>query len=181
MGPETVATFKDPNGADKPDHYWASIDWGDASASDGTITYDGATDTFTVRGQHQYAEEGRYTIDVTITHTPPPAAALGPLTPVAVSQGLDGPIGIDYHFITKSLILSDHYRRQGPPMGAFERVRPDGTLEALAAPNFFDEVKIAAVRENCFPCFFSPGDLFSGTGGYGQIFRSSDGGRTFLP
>src|SRR5207253_1340655 len=73
----TVATFTDPAGAEPnafdggpiSDHYGASIDWGDGTAtSAGTITYDSNTGVFTVKGGHTYFEEGAYTVTVTLTH-----------------------------------------------------------------------------------------------------------------
>jgi len=99
----TVATFTDPAGAEPnaadstptsiSGHYSASINWGDSTpASTGTITLNGTT--FTVQGSHTYADEGSYTITVTIGHensTPqtvtdtisvsnPPVVATGGLT-----------------------------------------------------------------------------------------------------
>src|SRR5207245_5312576 len=63
---QTVATFTDPGGAEALADYSASIDWGDSSASPGTITFSGGT--FTVGGAHTYAEEGGYEITVTLGH-----------------------------------------------------------------------------------------------------------------
>jgi uncharacterized repeat protein (TIGR01451 family) len=68
-GAQTVATFVDPAGAEAIGDYSASIDWGDGSlAGTGAITLDSSTGTFTVQGSHLYAEEGIYTIQVTLGH-----------------------------------------------------------------------------------------------------------------
>ncbi len=76
-GAQTVATFKDPAGAEALSEYSAGINWGDGSAaSAGTITYTASTGVFTVQGSHTYTEEGAYTITVTIKHgTAPDASA----------------------------------------------------------------------------------------------------------
>ena len=75
-GLQTVATFKDPAGAEPnasdpgaiSTHYAATINWGDSLSSAGIITYDSGTDTFTVQGNHTYASDGNYTIHTSITH-----------------------------------------------------------------------------------------------------------------
>jgi hypothetical protein len=76
---QTVATFKDPGGAEPnssdpgaiADHYTATIDWGDGTGTtSGTVSYSGTagskTDSFTVSADHTFGEEGTYTIKVTI-------------------------------------------------------------------------------------------------------------------
>ena len=60
---QTVATFTDPGGIYEGDsHYSATIDWGDSITSPGSIS------NGTVFGNHKYAEEGSYTITVTVHH-----------------------------------------------------------------------------------------------------------------
>src|SRR5262249_20232351 len=70
---QTLATFTDPGGAEltggqpTPGEYTATINWGDSTpTTTGTITFSGGT--FTVQGNHQYAEEGSYTISVLLQH-----------------------------------------------------------------------------------------------------------------
>ncbi|HEU5271331.1 MAG TPA: PKD domain-containing protein, partial [Jatrophihabitans sp.] len=62
-----VATFTDPDPSGTAGDYLAMVDWGDgAPASPGDITKS-ADGTFTVTGQHTYAEEGSYPVSVTVT------------------------------------------------------------------------------------------------------------------
>jgi len=65
---QTVATFADPGGAGPLTDYSADIDWGDGTASSaGTITVNSGV--FTVSGGHTYADEGTFSVTVTIHHT----------------------------------------------------------------------------------------------------------------
>jgi hypothetical protein len=68
----TVATFTDPNTSATANAYSASINWGDGTASPGTIT--GGSGSFNVAGNHTYSASGTYPVSVTIT-------------PVGTSQG----------------------------------------------------------------------------------------------
>jgi hypothetical protein len=65
-----IATFTDPGGAEAIGDYTATIDWGDSSAltsvSGSQMTGGGAAG-FGVPGSHVYAEEGSYTLTVTIS------------------------------------------------------------------------------------------------------------------
>jgi hypothetical protein len=55
---QTVATFRDPNGAGAAGAYSATIDWGDGtSGTSGTISGPDAGGVFSVTGTHTYAEE----------------------------------------------------------------------------------------------------------------------------
>ncbi|HLJ95117.1 MAG TPA: choice-of-anchor Q domain-containing protein, partial [Gemmataceae bacterium] len=66
---QKVATFTDPGGPETLSDYSASITWGDGSAATtGSISLPGGSTAFTVTGSHTYAEEGAYTITVTIGH-----------------------------------------------------------------------------------------------------------------
>ncbi|HLJ96167.1 MAG TPA: hypothetical protein VKU02_23525, partial [Gemmataceae bacterium] len=66
-GYQPVATFTDPGGAEAVSDYSANISWGDGSTpTAGLISLRGTT--FTVSGSRTFAEEGSYTISVTINH-----------------------------------------------------------------------------------------------------------------
>jgi hypothetical protein len=76
---QLVATFFDPDPMSTAGDYNATIAWGDASSSPPppvTITQTGASpmgNTFEVRGDHTYTEEGTYTLKVTITDIDTPS------------------------------------------------------------------------------------------------------------
>jgi hypothetical protein len=61
----TVATFSDSNTALTPASFTATIAWGDGTTTPGTVT--GGSGSFTVTGQHTYADEGSFTDTVTVT------------------------------------------------------------------------------------------------------------------
>jgi hypothetical protein len=68
----TVASFTDPDTTAVPGDYVASIDWGDGTFSDGSISlveqFAGATTAaFSISGSHIYDSINRYTITTTIT------------------------------------------------------------------------------------------------------------------
>lgn len=64
----TVATFSDSDPAGTYGMYAATIDWGDGTEStDGVTGANASTGTFDVTGSHVYAEEGSYTITVSIS------------------------------------------------------------------------------------------------------------------
>jgi PKD repeat protein len=67
---QPLATFTDPAGIVPQSTYSADIDWGDNTSSTGEITLAGSL--FTVGGSHTYAEEGSYSITVTIHHDTAP-------------------------------------------------------------------------------------------------------------
>jgi hypothetical protein len=65
---QTVATFTDPAGAEALTNYSADIAWGDGMTTAGTTIQLGTDGVFTVSGSHNYADEGSYTLTVTIHH-----------------------------------------------------------------------------------------------------------------
>jgi hypothetical protein len=64
----TVATFTEGNGTDPASAFTASIDWGDGTATAGTVSAVSAG-SFAVAGSHTYADEGSDPITVTIVDT----------------------------------------------------------------------------------------------------------------
>ncbi len=67
-----VATVTDPDPASTGAEYSATIDWGDTTSSAGTLSGP-VGGPFDVSGTHTYAEEGTYTVTVTVTDTDFPA------------------------------------------------------------------------------------------------------------
>jgi N-acetylneuraminic acid mutarotase len=89
----TVATLADHATGHTAANFTATIDWGDGSTSPGTIADGANPGTYSVSGQHTYAEGGSYTTsievvdtdgeDVTATGTATISDA--PLTPISVN------------------------------------------------------------------------------------------------
>ncbi len=59
-----VAAFTDGDGNANPSLYSTTINWGDGTLANGTVSYNGAG--FNVSGTHTYAEEGPYNVTVTV-------------------------------------------------------------------------------------------------------------------
>jgi hypothetical protein len=90
----TVATFTDTFAGNVPSDFVASINWGDATVTAGTVT--GGSGTFSVSGTHTYAAGGTYTVTVTLTDDAPGTATATATStadvgnaPVAVVPALD--------------------------------------------------------------------------------------------
>src|SRR5206468_1768535 len=67
-----VATFTDSNTANVAGDFIATIDWGDGTATAGTVS--GGNGTFTISGTHTYAEEGAFSVKATLTEDAPGTA-----------------------------------------------------------------------------------------------------------
>jgi VCBS repeat-containing protein len=63
----SVATFTDTETAELPSAFTATITWGDGATSAGTVT--GGNGSFTVSGDHTYADEGSFALSTTVTRT----------------------------------------------------------------------------------------------------------------
>ena len=61
----TLASFTDADPSGVVTDYGATINWGDQTSSAGTVTANGGG--FVVSGSHVYAEEGSYTVTVTVS------------------------------------------------------------------------------------------------------------------
>jgi Domain of unknown function DUF11/Domain of unknown function (DUF4214) len=60
-----VATFSHANGVEPPDHFSATINWGDGTTSAGTVVRAGAG--YQVLGSHTYTDEGAFALSVSVT------------------------------------------------------------------------------------------------------------------
>ena len=97
-----------------------------------------------------------------------------------IATGFNGPIGIDHHAPTNTVVVSVNYG-SGSPV-ALERILPNGNHVGFSALNgVLDEVKIATIRggavnQGGFPI----GDLYVGNGADGEIVRVSANGLTIV-
>lgn len=66
-GSTTVATFTDSNLSDLASGFTATINWGDGTATTGTIA--GSNGSFSVLGGHTYADEGNFILSATVART----------------------------------------------------------------------------------------------------------------
>jgi hypothetical protein len=81
----TVATFSDADTSRTAASFTATINWGDGTTTAGTVT--GGSGTFTVTGQHTYADEGAFTTTVTVTEVSPSGATASSSASAAVAEG----------------------------------------------------------------------------------------------
>lgn len=61
----TVANFTDSDSTQTAANFTATIDWGDGTTTPGVVT--GSLGSFAVSGTHTYADEGGFTVTVTVT------------------------------------------------------------------------------------------------------------------
>jgi hypothetical protein len=71
-GSQVVATFLDAGPTRPVTDYAATIDWGDSTSSLGLITF--SQGVFTITSSHQYAEEGHFSVTVSIARATIPVA-----------------------------------------------------------------------------------------------------------
>lgn len=80
-----VATVTDPDPASTASEYSATVDWGDATSSAGTLS--GPTGgPFTVSGSHTYVEEGTYTVTVHVVDVDTPSNTATATTTATVAD-----------------------------------------------------------------------------------------------
>jgi predicted pyridoxine 5'-phosphate oxidase superfamily flavin-nucleotide-binding protein len=89
----TVATFSDANTAAVPSDFTATINWGDATSSAGTVS--GGGGTFQVDGTHTYPTTGTFSVMVTLTENAPGTATATVTSTAQVSAGL-GVVASDF-------------------------------------------------------------------------------------
>jgi hypothetical protein len=83
-----VATFSDPGSPDAASDFAATIDWGDGTTTSGTVT--GSAGSFTVTGNHTYADELNGTYTVTVSETDANFTATAVSNSVTVAEGDSG-------------------------------------------------------------------------------------------
>src|SRR6185369_9688650 len=82
----TVATFSDTLTTAVASDFSATINWGDATTSAGTVT--GGGGTFQVSGTHTYASSGTFPVVVTLLDDPPGTATAAVTSTANVAAGL---------------------------------------------------------------------------------------------
>jgi streptogramin lyase/PKD repeat protein len=91
VGPITgLASFTDPAGAEALSDYTATVNWGDGTTSPGTVANIGSNNFRVDAPSHTYAEEGAYTVTVTLNHDALPALTTPAQTIVIADQQLTG-------------------------------------------------------------------------------------------
>jgi uncharacterized protein (TIGR03118 family) len=80
----TLATFTDADAGNTAADLIATIDWGDGTTQSGTIT--GGSGTFSVNGNHAYADEGTFQVSVTLADDVPGTASATVAFTVAVAE-----------------------------------------------------------------------------------------------
>jgi hypothetical protein len=80
-----VATFSDTDATKTPASFTATINWGDATTTAGTIV--GGSGVFTLNGQHTYAEEGTFTVTASVTENAPGVASGSGTGTATVTEG----------------------------------------------------------------------------------------------
>jgi len=82
----TVATFTDTLTSAVASDFTATIDWGDATTSSGTVT--GGSGSFQVSGTHTYAATGTFSVQVTLADDAPGTATATATSTAHVANGL---------------------------------------------------------------------------------------------
>jgi PKD repeat protein len=82
----TVADFSDTLTSAVASDFMATIDWGDATTSAGTVS--GGSGSFQVSGTHTYASPGTYSVTVTLSDDPPGTATATVTSTAQVTTGL---------------------------------------------------------------------------------------------
>ena len=97
----TVATFSDADTSKTPASFVSTINWGDSTTTAGTIT--GSTGVFTLSGQHTYADEGTFSVSMTITETGAGGATTNPTATATVTEA-DALVGAPVAFSPQAAI-----------------------------------------------------------------------------
>jgi hypothetical protein len=120
----TAGTFTDTNPNQPASDFTATIDWGDGTTSTGTIA--GGNGSFSISGNHTYAEEGSFNTTINVQDTDVEAA-----TGTAPGHVSDAPLTIISHTSSFSFVA-------GVPimniiLGKFGDANPFGTAGDFSA------------------------------------------------
>ena len=79
-----VASFSDADTTKTAASFTATINWGDGTTTAGTVT--GGSGSFTLSGQHTYADEGSFPFTATVTETGPGGATASAMATATVTE-----------------------------------------------------------------------------------------------
>ncbi|HEV2949418.1 MAG TPA: LamG-like jellyroll fold domain-containing protein, partial [Gemmataceae bacterium] len=123
----TVASFTDANTSTLPSDFAVTINWGDGSTSQGTVT--GSGGSYVVKGSHTYAEQGSYSYSVQVQDDGSGTAALsisGTATvadaPLAFVANATLPSGVEGQSVSGQLgtfVDGNIFPPPGPPPNEF--------------------------------------------------------------
>ena len=83
-----MANFVNTNAANNaPADFTATINWGDGTTTAGVVANPGGTNIYTVNGTHTYADEGTFTVTVTLSDDAPGTATATATNTVTVAEG----------------------------------------------------------------------------------------------
>ena len=108
-----VATFSDANTSDTAAQFTATIDWGDGTTADSTGTVTGGNGSFTVTGNHTYADPGHENLTVTVLDSAGPSTTVNPTAVIGSAD--ERFIGELYRVLLGSRGRVDRLRVLGQP------------------------------------------------------------------
>ncbi|MBV8824882.1 MAG: VCBS repeat-containing protein [Bradyrhizobiaceae bacterium] len=147
-----LATFGDTNTANAAGDFTATIDWGDAIVSAGTVS--SANGAFTVSGTHTYASPGAYPVQVTLSDDPPSTATAQATTTAEVDTiQVTSNVGpVDEGVITNGVIGTIQDSAPGVSAGDFTATVDwgDGTTESASVTGSAGSFQISTPQSTHF-------------------------------
>jgi hypothetical protein len=128
-----VASFTDADPNAAPADFEATIDWNDGTTTQGAIALVGGTPTqtdFQVSGDHIYAEEGVYPIDVTVT-----TLGSNPVSTTSTATIADAPLTA----VPATANLPEGVPESGEVVATFTDANPDATAADFDRPTIASE------------------------------------------
>ena len=178
-----VATFTDPDPAAVSTDFTATIDWGDGTASNGTVIQQGgAGSPFQVNGSHTYDEEGGYPITVQIHDSVTDLDSVGNVNiSRLVGDQSEGTIAVDP--VNPNLVFAAS-NLNSAVVGLFAAYSTDGGatwITRTLGDAVSDHLPLAFSDPSA--TFDKYGNLFltyiDSTGNNVEILLSTNGGQTF--
>jgi uncharacterized repeat protein (TIGR01451 family) len=140
---QTVATFTHASGVEPVSAFVATINWGDATTSTGTITKSGST--YSVIASHTYAASGTYTIVTTVVEPTTPLPPQLPWTPLVNLDPATSPG-------TMELLSDGSVMVEGSDNQSWNKLTPDATgsyvngtwstISDMSTPRLYDATNV---------------------------------------